>query len=266
MGGQGLKLGTVPYLNAKPLTIALETRSDVDLVDAPPSKLAKMLAQGTVDAALVSSFALFHEPGARYAPGVGIVSRGPVRSIQLYCRKEPETLDRVGLDSWSLAGANMARVILRRKWGRSPEFVPVDPLRPPRDDASIDAFLLIGDSALREPAGDFRVIDLGEVWDELTDLPFVYAVWMFRSGAGDAAATGLLREAKEEGIARLEEIIACAVREFPFMDETRARDYLTNCIRYDVGADEERGLRRYYEYLVEAGLAPPGWKPDLLPV
>ena len=43
MGGQGLKLGTVPYLNAKPLTIALENRADLDLRSEPPSKLAEML-------------------------------------------------------------------------------------------------------------------------------------------------------------------------------------------------------------------------------
>ena len=74
MGGQGLKLGTVPYLNAKPLTIALEERADVDLRSEPPSKLAKMLAVGELDAALVSAFALFHSPGSRYVPGVGIAT------------------------------------------------------------------------------------------------------------------------------------------------------------------------------------------------
>lgn len=260
MGGQGLKLGTVPYLNAKPLTIALEERADVDLCSEPPAKLAKMLEAGELDAALVSAFALFHSPGSRYVPGVGIASRGPVKSIRLYCRKPPEALSRVGLDEWSLSAANMARVILKEKWGREPEFIPIDPERPPREDESFDAFLLIGDNALREPAGDLRVIDLGEAWTDFTGLPFLYAVWMFRPGVGGSEAVRLLQEAKEEGVARMEEIIARAVRELPYMDEARARDYLTNCIRYDVGAEEEEGLRRYYEYLAANGLAPAGWE------
>lgn len=260
MGGQGLKLGTVPYLNAKPLTVALEERAGVDLRSEPPAKLAKMLEAGELDAALVSAYALFHAPGARYVPGVGIASRGPVKSIRLYCRKPLEALERVGLDSWSLSAANMARVILKEKWGRAPEFVPVDPERPPREDESLDAFLLIGDNALREPDGDLRVVDLGEAWTDFTGLPFLYAVWMFRPGAGDAEAVRLLQEAKEEGLSRLEEIIAWAVRALPYMDEARARDYLTNCIRYDAGAEEEEGLRRYYEYLARAGLAPAGWE------
>lgn len=266
MGGQGLKLGTVPYLNAKPLTLALEGRADVALCSEPPSHLAKMLAAGELDAALVSTYALFHHPGASYVPGVGIASRGPVKSIRLYCRKPPEALERVGLDEWSLSAANMARVLLREKWGRRPEFVSIDPERPPREDESLDAFLLIGDNALREPAGDFRLIDLGEAWTEFTGLPFLYAVWMFRPGAGDAAAVQLLQEAKEEGLARLEEIIARAASDLPFIDEATARDYLTNCIRYDVGAEEEDGLRLYYEYLAASGLAPLGWACEPLPM
>jgi chorismate dehydratase len=262
MGGQGLKLGTVPFLNAVPLTLALENRAEVELRAEPPARLAPLLEEGAVDCALVSSFAMFHLPGARYVSGVGIASRGRVKSIRLFCRKPPGELRRVGLDAWSLSAANMARVIISRKWGAAPEFVSIDPRRPPRGDKSLDAFLLIGDNALREEAGGLGVIDLGEVWTEFTGLPFLYAVWLFRPGAGDAGACRLLREAKEEGIRRLDEIIARAARELPYIDEATARDYLTNCIRYDVGADEEEGLRRYYAYLAEDGLAPGGWEAD----
>ena len=155
-----MKLGTVPFLNARPLTIALEGNPAVELVVEPPSKLAEMLERGELDGALVSSFALFGMQGARFAPGVGIASKGPVESIRLYCRKPADSLRRVGLDSWSLAATNMARVYLKHRWGAQPEFVAIDPLRPPRDDETLDAFLLIGDNALREPPGDHYVLDL----------------------------------------------------------------------------------------------------------
>ncbi|MBT5369162.1 MAG: menaquinone biosynthesis protein, partial [Nitrospinaceae bacterium] len=257
--GQGLKLGTVPYLNARPLTLALEGHEKVDLRAEPPAQLLPLLESGEIDGALISTFAMFHLPGARFVPGAGIVSRGRVRSIRLFCRKPPEDLKRVGLDNWSLSAANMTRVILKRKWNAAPEFLPVDPEHPPRDDESLDAFLLIGDNALREAPGDFNVIDLGEAWDSFTGLPFVYALWVFRAGAGGPEAARLLQKALREGLARREEIVACAARELSYMDEAAARDYLTNCIRYDVGTNEEAGLSRYYEYLAEDGLAPPGW-------
>lgn len=257
-----MKLGTVPFLNAKPLTIALEGNPAVELVVEPPSKLAEMLASGELDGALVSSFALFGMQGARFAPGVGIASKGPVESIRLYCRRPADSLRRVGLDSWSLAATNMARVYLKRRWGAEPVFVPIDPRKPPRDDESLDAFLLIGDNALREPPGDHYVLDLGEEWQNFTGLPFVYALWVFRPGAGDAEAAALLQNAKKEGAGRIEEIVNGALP--PGVDRNTAWCYLTECIRYDVGDEELEGLKRFYELLVEDGLVAEGWEPRLV--
>lgn len=262
--GMTLRLGDVPYLNTKPLTLALEGREGVELHVQPPSRLSEMLREGSLDGALVSSFALFHLPGSRYVPGVGIASRGPVESIRLYCRKPADSLARVGLDAWSLAASNMARVLLKRRWGAEPEFVPIDPLRPPREDPSIDAFLLVGDNALREPPGEFYVLDLGEEWTDFTGKPFVYALWVFRPGSGGPEAAKLLQDAKAQGLARLDEIIARAGKTHPFLPPGLARRYLTECIRYDVGPGEEEGLRLYYDWLREEGLAPSGWEPERL--
>ncbi len=253
-----MRLGTVPFLNARPLTIALEAKPEVELVVEPPSRLAHMLDEGALDCALVSSVALFQMPGSRFAPGVGITSRGPVESIRLYCRRPADSLRRVGLDGWSLAAANMTRVYLKHRWGAEPAFVPIDPLAPPREDETLDAFLLIGDNALREPPGEHYVLDLGEEWNNFTGLPFVYALWVFRPGAEDTSAAALLREAKKEGVARIEEIVRGPLP--PGVDANTAWCYLTECIRYDVGDEELAGLARYYEFLVEDGLAPPGWE------
>ena len=255
-----MRLGTVPFLNARPLTIALEGEPRVDLIVEPPSKLARMLSGSALDGALVSSFALFQTPGARFVSGVGIASRGPVESIRLYCRRPADSLRRVGLDGWSLAAANMARVYLRRRWGAEPEFVPIDPLAPPREDETLDAFLLIGDNALREPPGDHYVLDLGEEWRDFTGLPFVYALWVFRPGAGDAEGAALLRSAKEEGAARIEEIVSGPLP--PNVEKSAARRYLTERVRYDIGEEELEGLKRYYAFLAEDGLAPPGWEAE----
>ena len=253
-----MKLGTVPFLNARPLTIALKGNSAVEIVVEPPSKLAKMLERRELDGALVSSFALFQMRGARFVPGVGIASRGPVESIRLYCRRPVDSMRRVGLDNWSLTATNMACVYLKHRWGAEPEFVPIDPTKPPREDKTLDAFLLIGDNALREPPGDHYVLDLGEEWQNFTGLPFVYALWVFRPGVGDAETAAVLQNAKKEGVGRIEEI---ANGPLPLgVDKNTAWCYLTECIRYDVGDEELQGLKRYYEFLVEDGLAPEGWQ------
>jgi len=47
-----IRLGCVPYLNAKPLVYGLESHSDIELVYAVPRDLCQMLRLNKVDAAL----------------------------------------------------------------------------------------------------------------------------------------------------------------------------------------------------------------------
>lgn len=46
--------------------------------------------------------------------------------------------------------------------------------------------LLIGDEALQYRKRYTHIIDLGSMWKEITSLPFVYAVWLTRSGDEEA--------------------------------------------------------------------------------
>ena len=77
------RIGSVPYLNSVPLTCGLENET----LFVVPSKLADMLRNGELDAALVSiTEALFHE-NYDILDGVAIASRGAVKSVFLAHRK-----------------------------------------------------------------------------------------------------------------------------------------------------------------------------------
>tara|TARA_A100001037_G_C15150375_1_gene638820 strand:- start:38 stop:2347 length:2310 start_codon:yes stop_codon:yes gene_type:complete len=259
MGSSCLKLGTVPFINARPLTYSLENNEKIQIVSFPPSELATLLKDNKLDGALVSSFSMFGLKNSRFVPKIGIVSNGPVESIRLYCRKPADTLQVVGLDSWSLSASNMLRVLLKHRWGVEPKFVSVNPKIPPKEDKELDAFLLIGDNALREPPGDFYVVDLGDEWTAFTNLPFVYAVWVFPEGKGNSGIASELIKSKEEGIKNLDEIISVLARENSFIKEEEIHNYLTNCILYDVGEKEEEGLNLYYDFLQKDGFVKKGW-------
>src|ERR1043166_593493 len=77
--GQGpVRIGAVGYLNARPLTWALdrspegwEVRYDV------PAVCARLLYDGEVDLGLVPSIEYLRTNDYRFVPGVGIGSRGP---------------------------------------------------------------------------------------------------------------------------------------------------------------------------------------------
>ena len=137
MGSSCLRLGTVPFINARPLTFSLENNENIEIVSFPPSELSSLLNKNELDGALVSSFSLFRLKNSRFVPKIGIVSNGPVESIRLYCRKPADTLQVVGLDTWSLSASNMLRVLLKHRWGVEPKFVPVNPEIPPKEDKAV---------------------------------------------------------------------------------------------------------------------------------
>jgi hypothetical protein len=85
------RVGSVPYLNAVPLTRGLEDQ----ILFAPPARLAEMLQRDELDAALVSvTEVLFHD---RYdvLDGIAVASLGEVQSVFLAHRKPLEDLTEV---------------------------------------------------------------------------------------------------------------------------------------------------------------------------
>ena len=73
------RVGSVPYLNAVPLTRGLEDQ----ILFMPPSELARLLQRDELDAALVSiTEVLFHD---RYdiLDGIAVASLGEVQSVFL---------------------------------------------------------------------------------------------------------------------------------------------------------------------------------------
>ena len=95
---KSLRVGTPPYLVARPLNSGLEREPSIELVRAVPSELVDGLRERRLDVALVSSIELFHRPGYRYVDGAAVVGRGEISSVKLFLRRPFESLKRVVLD------------------------------------------------------------------------------------------------------------------------------------------------------------------------
>ena len=77
------RIGSVPYLNARPLVHALPE----NITYLHPSKLAEEFALGKFDVALLPVAAALVQPGCLLVDGLGIASDGPVSSVILVLRK-----------------------------------------------------------------------------------------------------------------------------------------------------------------------------------
>ncbi len=247
-------LGCLPYLNVKPLirSIEREVPAGYELIYRTPSLLAQALRSARCDIAAVSSFEALDNPDLVIVPDISISSDGKVSSVLLFSNRDFQDIRTVALDTSSLTGAALTRILLNDLYGVQPDVIRSDP--EPEDMLKVaDACLVIGNNAMTRAPRTPYVLDLGEGWKRLTDLPFVFAVWAARRDAVDDRDVEILRDARSRGMERIDEI---AREEAPGLGitEARARNYLAEIMVYDLGERELQGLGEFCRRAQALGL------------
>jgi chorismate dehydratase len=251
-----LRLGAVSYLNTKPLVYGLDAQRDqFDVRFDVPAKCAELLHEGRVDLGLIPAIEYLRGDYS-IVPGVSIASDGDVATVAVFTRLPIHQVQTIALDLSSRTSVALTRVLCAKKWGIEPKFTPAEPdleamLR------RADAALVIGDPAFDIDPAKHGVtkIDLGGEWKALTGLPFVYAMWVGRSGSATAEQCRALEAAKDRGLAHLPEI-ARQVGGGNAALEQRALVYLRDNLKYGLGEAEQAGLRLFHQLATEVGVAP----------
>lgn len=250
-----VRLGAVSYLNVRPLVAGLDTAPGVSLRFDVPSTCARLLNEGAIDLGMVPAITWLDRPGDSIVPGVCIGSEGPVASVALFTRREMTDVRTVALDASSRTSAALVRILCRRWFAIDPVFVT----QPPDVTAMLaraDAALLIGDPALfldHQSLG-LRKLDLGQLWTDMTGLPFVWAFWSGRPDAASIDTVRTLQAAAARGTADLDAVAAAYCREAPDRVPA-AQQYLRENMRYHLGPREIEAIRTYYAEVAALGLA-----------
>ncbi len=247
-----LRLGVVSYLNAVPLVHGLDRDPGFELLRDLPSRVAERLHLGELDLGMIPSIEYVAGDYA-IVPGVGIASRGTVRSVRLFYRGELESVRTVALDASSRTSVALTKILLRERLGRHPEYL-VRPPSVPDMLAEADAALLIGDPALYFQ-GDVARLDLGEEWMRETGLPFVFAFWAGRPGVLGPAQVVRLQEALRSGLSAIGSI-ASTYNGYGAGQAAESEAYLRHHIVYRLGEPELQGLREFYARAHALGLIP----------
>lgn len=242
----GFRVGSVKALNTVPLTRGIEDQ----IVYATPAQLAELLRRDELDAGLVSVVEPLLNDRYDILDGVAVAALGEVKSVFLAHRRPLAEAAVVFCDPASLTSVLLLKVLLA-ECGLQPEFQPLGDYAAAWDK---DFVLLIGDAAL-----DFAfsqtghdILDLGAAWYELTNLPFVFAVWALRRGVENAELRRQLHEAKDFGMDTLDHIIRSRTE---YTEDFR-KDYFGWHIHYHLGADEKRGIAKFMELLRKHGFGP----------
>lgn len=258
-----VRVGVVSYLNAKPLYYRLDEASPkVQVEQDLPSRLADRLRLGELDIALIPSVEYFRGAGAglgyEVLPGFAIAARGPVRSVKLFSRVPFGQIKRLALDAGSRTSQALTRVWLDAAHGVRPGRIELLPMGLPVLESTADAVLVIGDRAMTVPDGPFHaVVDLAEAWNGMTGLPFVFALWVARSGVDLGDLPEILARCRTAGLTHASEL---ASEHGPRLglDVATCYDYLTRVLSYDLGEPELAGLRRFAQMATQLGLIPRG--------
>lgn len=255
MSTSRLRIGTVPYMNAKPLVYRItKIIPGARLTQAVPSRLTPRLGRGELDVALIPVMGYFVTGDLEIVPRVCIASRGEVQSVRLFHRKPLRRLRRVCLDASSMTSAALTKIVLAERYGVQPEFQSTPPVAD-LQDADGDAILLIGDKAMQVCSRRWRALDLGAEWKALTGLPFVYAIWAARRGVASRDLVCAINDVKALGLAHADAIAASESRRLG-LSFTCCRTYLTHRIFYGLGPAEIAGLREFRRRLIAHGLIP----------
>jgi predicted solute-binding protein len=230
------RLGSVPYLNARPLHWMI--REPVKFLD--PSLLSAELAAGKLHAGLIPVFAILENADAYHVvDGYAIGSLNIVYSVVMSHTLPVVRVKSVALDPASRTSNHLVRILLEKYYRIKPVYLSPDEIA--------DAQVMIGDPAIayRQSHPDERYLDLSQSWHSHTGLPFVFAAWAVRRDAPDVK--GIARQLRSAAVLGLNERHVIARSPFEYR-------YLTENLYYHLGTPQKRAIDAFAADLFELGL------------
>ena len=120
-----IRIGCVPYLNAKPLIEGLD-----DVLLLPPADLVALLVSKKLDVALLPAVEVLRL-GLDYIPGIAIASPGKTDSVRLHHAVPVRQIRRVALDRNSRTSNMLTRILLEERYKPDPDLRRPRPLEGP---------------------------------------------------------------------------------------------------------------------------------------
>lgn len=253
-------IGRVSYLNTLPFFKHLDNR-EYKIFPAPPRQLGFLFKDGNIDAGIVSLVDYFEKENDFTFLKYGIVGNKNVKSVILYSKYPIEKLDKknIAITDETSTSFRLLQVILELKFGFDVTYVREKISTREKNLPSFDAFLTIGDDALRfmknKIEGFNYIYDLAQLWYEWQKLPFVFALWAVK------------KDFPQAKVQVLDELLNHSLNKFFFSDDEieefynskiglsrdEIKEYLHNIV-YRLGEDELKAInvfRELYDKLIQ---------------
>jgi len=234
-----MRIGCVPYLNAKPLVVNLKHPIRYEV----PSKLEQLILDNHLDIALVSSITFLQNPFLYLIPQGGIIgSDGVVDSVCLFLKKNitVSTMKSIYFTTESRTSVALFKILWRHFWKKA------EPIIIDQSD-SADGKMIIGDQALFFDNDQYTKVDLGLAWQKLTQRPFVYAVWASRQKPTPEIQK-LFLSTYEARKLLIPQIASTSLH------PDKVTHYLTKNIQYEMTNEHIKGLETFRDFCLNESL------------
>lgn len=248
-----------------------------EFIESPPAALNRLLRVGEIDISPSSSIEyLRYKDKYTLIEGHSISSTGCIKSINLFSKVPLKKLAGLTVltSSKSDTSAVLLSIILNKFYNMNCELKPyAGPLSTALEGHP--AYLLIGDDALKEAAryksqvasedsslitrhSSLYVYDLGEIWQQQTGLPFVFALWIARRDFTERRPEAFeafkkdLNLAKQKALENLA-LLAGKTSLINLLSENEIISYWQN-ISYALTEEHKKGLALFRKYADELRL------------
>jgi len=237
-----LNLGSVSYLNSKPLIFGLEKYDDLKLHLDVPANLLEGLHSGIIDIALLPVIDYQRLPNLLIVPSGGIGSDGETLTVRIFSPVSLEKITTLACDPDSHTSVALAQIVLKKKFNITPKLTNLTD-----NPAPNTARLLIGDKVVtKKPICLPHELDLGGAWKQITGLPFVFAVWTTRRGVDLRDLPTRLKIAREDGLANLSQIVETHALPMGWPRDL-AMKYLTRHLDFQIGSLQIQAIKLFHE-------------------
>ena len=265
MNEKKVNIGKISYINDAPVYFGLDhglLPPWLKMVSDVPAVLNQKIKTGQIKISPVSAafYAMNHREFL-LLPDLSISCNGRVMSVILASNYSIDDLDgkKVMFSQESASAAAFLKMIFRRK-----KVSPIFEVGPTNNyqqiSNSVDAALVIGDAALVHPWGQIfeYCIDLGQLWYDMTKLPFVFAVWVVRRSFA-AKHPSLVKEihklllaSKDLGYRNIDKVIEAGKNKLG-LERSMVKEYF-DLLYCDLDDKKIKAMALFFDSLLDQGM------------
>lgn len=226
-----------------------------------PSLVARSLAEETHNTrlGLISPIDYARHAGSyRIVPGIAVSSRLPAGVARVRVRPDARAIRTLAVDPRATSEIILASILVAEKFPAADGSAQQLPTIVPVPDATADG-LTTHDAVLeyhpwpepRATSSEFS-FDLYEEWADLTDLPWVSAMWVVREENGEEAWVRALTAARDAGQQDQRRLVSEAASSL-HLSPTDVQGHLLS-FEYEMGEEQQDSLREFFQYAFYLGI------------